>query len=186
MTYLSSSSQIHCPQHSVLVSLVALPQSPHRRFETAVLLAPLSFPRGFLALVIGCPLLESRVYPWARRRRRSWSGRNDAPALELEEACRTRADVHDGVVRRFQPNAEQRPMELVESGPLVAPRPTGNTAEVRRLPHRAVAGLRLYRVPLAPGTEELRADHALIESNIVGHENLGLRQGRGKSVEGAA
>lgn len=77
-------------------------------------------------------------------------------------------------------------MQLVESGPLVAPRPAGNTAEVRRLPHGAVAGLRLYRVLIASSTEELRTDHALIESDIVGHENLGRRQVRGKSVEGAA
>lgn len=77
-------------------------------------------------------------------------------------------------------------MQLVERGPLIAPRPTGNPAEVRRLPHGAVAGLRLYRVLLASGAEELRTDHALIESNIVGHETLGRRQVRGKSVEGAA
>jgi len=76
-------------------------------------------------------------------------------------------------------------MQLVESWPLIASRPTGNPAEVRRLPHGAAAGLRLNRVPLAPSTEELRTDHALIESNIVGHENLGRRQVRGKSVEGA-
>ena len=68
----------------------------------------------------------------------------------------------------------------------MAPRSTGNTAEVRRFPHGAVTGLRLYRVPRASSTEELRTDHALIESNTVGHENLGRRQVRGKSVEGAA
>ena len=77
-------------------------------------------------------------------------------------------------------------MQLVESGPLVAPRPAGNTAEVSRLPHGAVTGLRFYRVPRASGAEVLCTDHALIESKIVGHENHGRRQVRGESVEGTA
>jgi len=77
-------------------------------------------------------------------------------------------------------------MEVVEDRPLIVPWPSGDPAEVRRLPHGTAARLRFYRVLRAAGTEELRTDDLFIESNVVGHQNLGCRQVRGEGVERAA
>lgn len=113
------------------------------------------------------------------------SDSDDPAVLQLKEAAGARRCVYPGVMGPGELSAEEQRVQLLQLGPLVATRTTGQTAVFRTALHRADHAVRGER-RLPTLTKEFCRYDRTIEAGVVSNEVPGVLSGEVQLVQNVA